>query len=100
MYKRQAGTGLTSGTRGQQVITVPVNSTTGAFSFTITYTTANGSSLTLDRQPFESDFIVSETRNILNPIKIQGKIYLGLVKPQEALMKPCLVAVVLRMVIQ
>ena len=71
------GTGLTSGTRGQQVITVPVNSTTGAFSFTITYTTANGSSLTLDRQPFESDFIVSETRNILDPIKIQGENLFG-----------------------
>ncbi len=75
--KTPTGTGLTGGTRGSQVVIVPIDSTTGAFSFTTTFTTANGSSLTLDRQPFESDFIVEESRNILDPIKIQGENLFG-----------------------
>jgi len=75
--KNPTGTGLTGGTRGDQVITVPVGSTTGVIPFSILFTTANGSSLTLDRQPFESDFLIEEARNILNPIKIQGENLFG-----------------------
>tara|TARA_R100000329_G_scaffold123200_1_gene101770 strand:- start:85 stop:1689 length:1605 start_codon:yes stop_codon:yes gene_type:complete len=75
--KNPTGTGLAGGTRSEQVITVPVGSTTGVIPFSISFTTANGSSLTLDRQPFESDFIVSENRNILDPIKIQGEDLFG-----------------------